>query len=100
MKQRLVETKAEPDNIREKDDTEPFLETGHYHLAGDGGSGDTIRDGLRDPIYPFLGIRGAMFAWMRRDMKQRVVETEADTDNIKEEDEETPNTHCLDKAKS
>ena len=49
---------------------------------------------------PFLVIRGAVYAWMRLDMKQRVVETEADTDKIKEEDEETPNTHCVDKAKS
>ena len=28
---------------------------------------------------------------MRLDMKKRVVETKADLDNIKEEDEETPN---------
>ena len=33
---------------------------------------------------------------MRLDIKQRVVETKADLDNIKEEDEETPNTQRVD----
>jgi hypothetical protein len=47
MKQRAVETKADLENIKEKDDTKLFLEAGHYHRAGDGVSRDTISDSLR-----------------------------------------------------
>jgi hypothetical protein len=73
MKQRVVETKADLENTKEKDDIGLFLEAGHYYCALDGVSGDTISDSLCDPIPPLLVIRGAVYAWMRLDMKQRVV---------------------------
>ena len=56
----VVETKVDLENIKEKYDTGLFLEAGHYHRAGDGLSGDTISDSLREPIPPFLVIRGAV----------------------------------------
>jgi len=57
-----------------KKDTELSLETRSYHLAVDGASFDIICESFCDSILPFLATRGAVFARMRPDMKQRLVE--------------------------
>ena len=103
---------AEEINLTSEKNTKNMKEAGAKSKEGEAGvnipgkdksteaSLDIISDSLRDPIPPFLAIRGNVFVWMRPDMKQRLVETKADPDNTKEkdereeseEDEETPNT--------
>ena len=51
-----------------------------YHLAVDGASFDIICDHFRDSVLPFLATRGAVFARMRPEMKQRLVEILQDLD--------------------
>merc|ERR1719341_2405014 len=61
-------------------DTKLSLEVGSYHLAVDGASFEIICESFRDSILPFLATRGAVFARMKPDMKQRLVEILQDLD--------------------
>jgi len=79
---RLVDRPVEQKILQppKKDTTKLSLETSPYHLAVDGASFDIICDSFRDSILPFLATRGAVFARMRPDMKQRLVEILQDLD--------------------
>merc|ERR1719277_1327195 len=50
------------------------MESRPYHLAVDGASFDILCDAFRDSLLPYLATRGAVFARMRPEMKQRLVE--------------------------
>ena len=56
------------------------MESRPYHLAVDGASFDILCDGFRDSLLPYLATRGAVFARMRPEMKQRLVEILQDID--------------------
>merc|ERR1719336_366487 len=56
------------------------MESRPYHLAVDGASFDILCDNMRDSVLPFLATRGAVFARMRPDMKQKLVEILQDLD--------------------
>ena len=51
-----------------------------FHFAIEGPSFELIADNMRDSVLPFLATRGAVFARMRPDMKQRLVEILQDLD--------------------
>ena len=51
-----------------------------FHFAIEGPSFELIADNMRDSVLPFLATRGAVFARMRPDMKQRLVEILQDFD--------------------
>ena len=51
-----------------------------FHFAIEGPSFEVICDNMRDSVLPFLATRGAVFARMRPDMKQRLVEILQDLD--------------------
>ena len=51
-----------------------------FHFAIEGPSFEVICDKMRDSVLPFLATRGAVFARMRPDMKQRLVEILQDLD--------------------
>ena len=51
-----------------------------FHFAIEGPSFELICDNMRDSVLPFLATRGAVFARMRPDMKQRLVEILQDLD--------------------
>ena len=56
-------------------------ETAHpYHLAVDGASFTVICKFFKDDILPYLATRGAVYARMRPEMKQRLVEILQDID--------------------
>merc|ERR1712106_820292 len=74
---RPVEEKTFQPSVK---DTKLALEANPYHLAIDGVSFDIICDSYRESILPFLATRGAVFARMRPDMKQRLVEILQDLD--------------------
>eukprot|EP00092_Neocalanus_flemingeri_P015419 GFUD01016687.1.p1 GENE.GFUD01016687.1~~GFUD01016687.1.p1 ORF type:complete len:1358 (+),score=448.86 GFUD01016687.1:946-5019(+) len=79
---RLVDRPVEQNSQQpyKKDTTKLSLENNPYHLAVDGASFEIICDSFRDCILPFLATRGAVFARMRPDMKQRLVEILQDLD--------------------
>jgi len=77
LEDRPVEQKIIQPSIK---DTKLSLEVCPYHLAVDGASFDIICESFRDSILPFLATRGAVFARMRPDMKQRLVEILQDLD--------------------
>ena len=51
-----------------------------FHFAIEGPSFEVICDKMRDSVLPFLATRGTVFARMRPDMKQRLVEILQDLD--------------------
>ena len=53
-----------------------------FHLAIEGPSFEVVCDNMRDSVLPFLATRGAVFARMRPDMKQRLVEILQDLDFV------------------
>jgi len=61
-------------------DTKLVVESAPYHLAVDGASFDIVCENFRESVLPFLATRGAVFARMRPDMKQRLVEILQDLD--------------------
>merc|ERR1711892_456657 len=77
LEDRPVEEKTFQPSVK---DTKLALEANSYHLAIDGVSFDIICDSYRESILPFLATRGAVFARMRPDMKQRLVEILQDLD--------------------
>merc|ERR1719474_1539992 len=56
------------------------MDSRQYHLAVDGASFDIICDYCRDSVLPYLATKGAVFARMRPEMKQRLVEILQDLD--------------------
>jgi len=77
LEDRPVEEKTFQPSVK---DTKLALEANPYHLAIDGVSFDIICDSYRESILPFLATRGAVFARMRPDMKQRLIEILQDLD--------------------
>ena len=53
-----------------------------FHFAIEGPSFEVVCDNMRDSVLPFLATRGAVFARMRPDMKQRLVEILQDLDFV------------------
>ena len=71
----LAEQQLEPGSSTTKLSVEPS-----YVFAIEGPSFEVVCDNLRDSVLPFLATRGAVFARMRPDMKQRLVEILQDLD--------------------
>jgi len=55
-------------------ETKLCLERNNFHLAVDGSSFDIICNSFPDTVLPYLATKGTVFARMRPDMKQRLVE--------------------------
>ena len=56
------------------------LERPPYRLTCDGASFEVLSDHYRDTVLPYLAVKGAVFARMKPEMKQRLVEILQDLD--------------------
>jgi len=74
---KTIEQKLHKPQIK---DTKVVFETAPYHLAVDGASFDIVCKHFKESVLPYLATRGAVFARMRPDMKQRLVEILQDLD--------------------
>ena len=68
--------------IMETNEFKINVESRSYHLAIDGPSFDVLCDSFRASVLPYLATRGTVFARMRPEMKQRLVEILQDLDYI------------------